>query len=187
MAVVCGRRDDGSLSDQILAIVPSLRAFAVSLTNDPVRADDLVQDTVLRAWSHIDQFEPGTNLHAWLFTILRNLFRSEYRRFKREVEDADGYYAARLRTCPDQQAHLDFEDFRAALLKLPLEQREALLLVGAQGMSYEEAAEVCAVAVGTIKSRIHRARSMLAELLDLDAGGEIGPDSVTKAALAAAE
>jgi RNA polymerase sigma-70 factor (ECF subfamily) len=176
---------EDSLRDEILAAIPHLRAFAISFTNHPDRADDLVQDTILRAWSKIDQFERGTNLKGWLFTILRNHFHSEYRKRKREVEDRDGSYAARLRTHPDQQSHLDFEDFRTALATLPVEQREALILVGAQGMSYEEAAAVCNVAVGTIKSRANRARSKLAALLDLTSEAELGPDEVTKAALAA--
>jgi RNA polymerase sigma-70 factor (ECF subfamily) len=172
------------LREQILAAVPSLRAFATSLTDNRDRADDLVQDTILRAWANINRFERGTNLNAWLFTILRNQFHSEYRKRKREVEDADGSYAARLKTHPDQQSRLDFEDFRTALATLPLDQREALL-VGAQGMSYEEAAAVCQVAVGTVKSRVNRARSKLAYLLDLTEEADLGPDDVTKAALAA--
>ncbi len=176
---------ENTLRDRMLAAVPSLRAFAISLTGNRDRADDLVQDTLMRAWANIDRFERGTNLEAWLFTILRNRFHSEYRSRRREVEDADGSYAARLKTHPDQQDHLDYEDFRTALAKLPPDQREALLLVGAQGMSYEEAAEVCNVPLGTVKSRVNRARSRLAALLDLNSEAEIGPDSVTKAALAA--
>jgi RNA polymerase sigma-70 factor, ECF subfamily len=172
------------LRDDILAAIASLRAFAMSLTNNRDRADDLVQDTILRAWANIDRFERGTNLNAWLFTILRNLFHSEYRKRKNEVEDADGSFATRLKTHPDQHSHLDFEDFRTALATLPLDQREALLLVGAQGLSYEEAATVCNVAVGTVKSRVNRARSKLAFLLDLTSEAELGPDDVTKAALA---
>ena len=138
----------------------------------------------MRAWANLDRFERGTSLNAWLFTILRNLFHSEYRKRKREVEDVDGSYAARLKTNPDQQSHLDYEDFLTALPKLPPDQREALLLVGAQGLSYEEAAEVCGVPLGTVKSRVNRARSRLAALLDLNSEAEIGPDSVIKAALA---
>ncbi len=176
---------EDTLRDQILAAIPHLRAFAISLSNHPDRADDLVQDTILRAWANIDRFERGTNLNAWLFTILRNLFHSEYRKRKREVEDGDGAFAARLKTHPNQQAHLDYEDFRIALAKLPLDQREALLLVGAQGMSYEEAAEVCNVAIGTVKSRVNRARAKLVVLLDLRDENDIGPDNVIKAALAA--
>src|ERR687897_2820925 len=97
-----------ALRDALLAAVPSLRAFAISLCGQVDRADDLVQDTLLRALSHIDRFERGTNLNAWLFTILRNLFHSEYRKRKREVEDVDGTYAAKLKTALNQHAHLDF-------------------------------------------------------------------------------
>ncbi len=172
-----------SLRDEMLAAIPSLRAFAISLTNDSIRADDLVQDTILRAWANSHRFLPGTNLMAWLFTILRNLFLSEYRKRKREVEDTDGFHAAKLMTLPHQQVHLDFEDLRAALAKLSVDHREALLLVLAQGMSYEDAAEICGVAVGTIKSRVNRARHRLAELLGITDDPELGPDKVTKAAL----
>jgi RNA polymerase sigma-70 factor (ECF subfamily) len=177
--------EGASLRDELLAAIPSLRAFAISFTNNRDRADDLVQETILRAWANIDKFEPGTNLNAWLFTILRNLFHSDYRKRKHEVEDADGAFAARLRTHPDQQSHLDFEDFRAALATLPRDQREALLLIGAHGLSYEEAAEVCHVPVGTVKSRVNRARLKLADVLSLTNEAELGPDDVTKAALAA--
>jgi RNA polymerase sigma-70 factor (ECF subfamily) len=176
---------DAALRDQMLAAIPSLRAFAVSLCGNVDRADDLVQDTIMRAWANLDRFERGTNLHAWLFTILRNLFHSEYRKRRREIEDGEGSYAAKLKSLPDQHAQLDFEDFRSALAKVPPDQREALLLVGAHGMSYEEAARVCGVAVGTMKSRVNRARNKLANLLHLYDQTEIGPDALTKAALAA--
>jgi RNA polymerase sigma-70 factor (ECF subfamily) len=146
-----------SLRDDILASVPSLRAFAISLSGNGDRADDLVQETLLRALANIDSFQPGSNLPAWLFTILRNLFRSDYRKRRREVEDADGNYAKTLKTQPAQNAHLEFEEFRAALEKLPQDQREALILVGASGFSYEDAAAICGCAVGTIKSSQPRA------------------------------
>jgi RNA polymerase sigma-70 factor (ECF subfamily) len=176
---------EDSLRDELLATIPNLRAFAMSLTGHRDRADDLVQDTILRAWANIDKFEPGTNLNAWLFTILRNLFHSNYRKRKHETEDVNGSLAARLKTHPNQYSHLDFKDFRAALATLPVDQQEALLLVGAHGMSYEDAAEVCQVAVGTVKSRVNRARTRLAVLLDLTSDSELGPDDLTKAALAA--
>src|SRR3954470_25082445 len=134
---VCAMNIERPLRDALHGAVPSLRAFAISLTNDPIRADDLVQDTLLRALSRIDQFERGTNLNAWLFTILRNLFHTEYRKRKREVQDGDGAYAARLATPPEQNAHLDFGDLRVALAKLSPDQREAVLLIGAEGFSYE--------------------------------------------------
>ena len=175
-------RADTEFRDLILAAVPSVRAFAISLTNDPVRADDLVQDTLMRAWSHANRFESGTNINAWLFTILRNLFHSEYRKTKREVEDVNGLYALRLRSAPEQPGHLDFQDLQLALARLPAEQREALILVGAEGFSYEETAEICGCAVGTIKSRVNRARSRLAQLLAFT-DEDIGPDNVTKAAV----
>jgi RNA polymerase sigma-70 factor (ECF subfamily) len=125
-----------ALRDAILGAIPHLRAFAISLVHDRTRADDLVQDTLVRAWGAIERFEPGTNLHAWLFTILRNHFHSEYRKKKREVDDPDGTYAAKLKVVPEQQALLDYEDMRAALARIPADQREALLLVAAEGLSY---------------------------------------------------
>ena len=145
----------------MLAAVPSLRAFAISLSGNVDRADDLVQDTLLRAMANIDSFQPGTNMSAWLFTILRNLFRSEYRKRLREVEDTDGSYVDSLKSPPEQQGQVEFEEFRRALAKLPPDQREALILVGASGFSYEEAAAICDCAVGTIKSRVNRARTRL--------------------------
>ena len=162
-----------ALRDALLAAVPSLRAFAISLCGQVDRADDLVQDTLLRALSNIDRFERGTNLNAWLFTILRNLFHSEYRKRRREVEDPDGSYAGRLKVQPEQGSRLDFEDFRTALNQLPHDQREALLLVGASGFSYEEAATICGCAVGTIKSRVNRARSRLATPLAVERGEDL--------------
>ena len=172
-----------SLRDDILSSVPSLRAFAISLCGNADRADDLVQETLLRALANIDSFQPGSNLPAWLFTILRNLFRSDYRKRRREVEDADGSYAKTLKTQPAQSAHLEFEEFRAALDKLPQDQREALILVGASGFSYEDAAAICGCAVGTIKSRVNRARTRLANLLHIENPNDFGPDRATRAVL----
>ena len=174
---------DPTIRDQVLATVPSLRAFAISLCGNVDRADDLVQETLLRALAHIDSFEPGTNMSAWLFTILRNLFRSDYRKRRREVEDAEGNYAKTLKTQPSQGAHLEFEEFRAALDKLPQDQREALILVGASGFSYEDAATICGCAVGTIKSRVNRARSKLAALLYVDGAEDFGPDETVRAVI----
>src|SRR6201994_3231867 len=165
-----------TLRDDILASVPSLRAFAISLSGNGDRADDLVQETLLRALANIDSFQPGSNMPAWLFTILRNLFRSEYRKRRREVEDTDGGYAESLKSHPEQQSRVEFEEFRTALGKLPPDQREALILVGASGFSYEEAAAICDCAVGTIKSRVNRARTRLAELLNINSADDFGPD-----------
>jgi RNA polymerase sigma-70 factor (ECF subfamily) len=175
---------DPALRDQILASIPSLRAFAISLSGNVDRADDLVQETILRALANIHSFQPGTNLPAWLFTILRNLFRSEYRKRRREVEDADGSFAQTLKSNPDQIGRIEFREFRDALSQLPQDQREALILVGASGFSYEEAADICECAVGTIKSRVNRARSRLAKLLSVDNVDEIGPDHAMRAVLA---
>lgn len=156
--------------DELVGHLPALRAFALSLARDGSTADDLVQDTIVKAWTHIDKFEPGTNLRAWLFTILRNTFYSSRRKTRREVNDTDGIHAARQAARPDHDGRLALNDFRAAFARLPDEQREALILVGASGFSYEEAAEMTGVAVGTVKSRANRGRRRLAELLHLAEG-----------------
>jgi len=174
-----------SLREAMLAAVPSLRAFAISLSGNIDRADDLVQETLLRAIANIDSFQPGTNMSAWMFTILRNLFRSEYRKRRREFDDTDGSYAESLKTHPEQNSRLEFQEFRAALAKLPPDQREALILVGASGFSYEEAAAICECAVGTIKSRVNRARTRLADLLAIEGAEDFGPDQSTRAIMAA--
>jgi RNA polymerase sigma-70 factor (ECF subfamily) len=176
---------DPALRDAMLAAVPSLRAFAISLSGNVDRADDLVQETLLRAIANIESFQPGTNMSAWMFTILRNLFRSEYRKRRREVEDTDGSYADTLKSHPEQGSHLEFKEFKSALSKLPPDQREALILVGASGFSYEEAAAICECAVGTIKSRVNRARTRLADLLSIESAEDFGPDHTTRAILAA--
>jgi RNA polymerase sigma-70 factor (ECF subfamily) len=176
---------DNATRDSILSAIPNLRAFGISLTGNVDRADDLVQETILRALKNIDSFEPGTNMSAWLFTILRNLFRSEYRKRKREVEDATGMYADSLKSQPEQATRLEFEELRAALDKLPDDQREAVILVGASGFSYEEAAAICGCAVGTIKSRVNRARNRLAEIMSIDDLDYLGPDRQTRAVLTA--
>ena len=170
------RQVSSSLRDSLVAEMGSLRAFGVSLCGDKERADDLVQETLFKAWNHLDSFKEGTNLKAWLFTILRNTYFSERRKRRREVEDADGTYAARLAAQPAQHGHMDMQDFRAALVRLPDDQREALVLVGAAGFSYEEAAEICGCAVGTIKSRVNRARNRLAGMLGLEElESDLGP------------
>lgn len=160
----------------LIAVIPNLRAFAVSLCGNPDRADDLVQETLVKAWSNLGSFVEGTNLPAWLFTILRNIYYSEYRKRRREVADTDGAIAAKLAAAPAQHGHMDFLDFRSALQRLPTDQREALILIGASGMSYEEAANVCNCAVGTMKSRVNRARNRLSDMLALAANGEFGND-----------
>jgi RNA polymerase sigma-70 factor, ECF subfamily len=183
----CSNADSNSpIRDDIIANVPRLRAFAISLSGNIDRADDLVQETLLRALANISSFEPGTNLQAWLFVILRNVFRSEYRKRRREVEDSDGRHAERLKTYPAQTSCVEFEEFRQALAKLPPGQREALILVGASGFSYQEAAVICGCAVGTVKSRANRARFRLAELLSIEGASDFGPDQSSRAVVGGA-
>jgi RNA polymerase sigma-70 factor (ECF subfamily) len=156
----------------LVAAIPHLRAFARSFANDAARADDLVQETLVKAWNGRESFEPGTNFRAWLFTILRNVYFSQHRKLRREVDDPDDQYQNTLAALPEQHGHLDLADFKTALATLPSDQREALLLVGAEGFSYEEAAEICGCAIGTIKSRVNRARTRLTEILGDDEVGE---------------
>lgn len=163
----------------LLAAIPSLRAFAVSLAQNSDRADDLVQETLVKAWDKQSSFQPGTNLKAWLFTILRNEFYSQLRKRGREVQDSDGMMTARLAIHPAQEGQLDLKDFRAALEQLPADQREAIILIGASGFSYEEAADICECAVGTIKSRVSRARTKLQEILKISGEAEFGPDAIS--------
>ena len=186
---VFSKRDGEELAEHtrgILAAIPSLRAFAMSLTYNVDQADDLVQETILRAWEKRASFQPGTNLTAWLFTILRNQFHTTYRKQKREVEDGDGIYAARLKSAPEQLHKLELQDLRSALQQSAPEQREAVLLVAAEGVSYEDAAAICGVAVGTIKSRVNRARTRLAELMGYTEG-DLAADKVMEAALTGTE
>jgi RNA polymerase sigma-70 factor, ECF subfamily len=169
-----------AVRDGILAAVPNLRAFAMSLSGSIDRADDLVQETLLRALANIDSFEPGTNLPAWLFTILRNQFRTEYRKRRREVEDADGRFASTLMSYPEQHGRIELTEFRQALDELTADQREALILIGASGFSYEQAAKICGCAVGTVKSRVNRARIKLAQLLSIEDNADFGTDRASR-------
>lgn len=181
-------QDDRHPRDQLVDHLPALRAFALSLTREGASADDLVQDTIVKAWTNIDKFQAGTNLRAWLFTILRNTFYSARRKTKREVPDTDGIHAARQATKPDHDGRLALRDFRVAFAKLPDEQREALMLVGASGFSYEQAAEMTGVAVGTVKSRANRGRRKLTELLDMSGADDLDmTDQATLAAMAASQ
>ena len=153
-------------SASLIAAVPTLRGFAMSLAQ-PAQADDLVQETLLKAWLNQQRFVPGTNLNAWLFTILRNLFYTQYRRRRREVEDIDGDAAGQLISLPNQEHQVTLNRVEVELRKLPPNQREALILVGAQGMTYEAAAEVLGCQVGTVKSRVSRSRAMLNDVLKI--------------------
>src|SRR4051794_31416810 len=181
--VASAAKADADFRADLLSATRNLRAFALSLVGDADRADDLVQDTILRALQKQDRFEPGTKLQAWVLTLMRNPFYSEYRKRKREVEDVDGLFAAKLSVVPEQPGCVEFAELRSALMRLSDEQREAVLLIGAEGLSYEEAAVVCGTKVGTIKSRVNRARKRLAELLGHDHDSDAGPDGVRQAAL----
>lgn len=176
--------DPSGMQRELASLVPNLRAFARSLCGNADQADDLVQETLVKAWRSRGSFAPGSNLKAWLFTILRNTFLSERRKRKFEVHDTDGKLALRLSVEEGQSSHMDLLDFSKAFATLPEEQREALILVGAEGFSYEDAAQMCGCAVGTIKSRVNRARAKLAQALgivatiELDAPPGPGRDNV---------
>ena len=178
--------DHVSLSDddfriELARVIPHLRAFGRSLSGNRDLADDLVQETLLKAWAARKRFQAGTNMRAWTFIILRNLFLSQMRRarFKGEWDEIT---ASKILAAPaSQERHVDLGDLQRALLHLPQPQREALILVGAGGFAYEEAAEICGCAVGTIKSRVARGRVALEQLMlggklpsrrDDPAGGE---------------
>ncbi|OWU79106.1 RNA polymerase sigma factor [Phaeobacter sp. 22II1-1F12B] len=173
--------------DGLVDHLPALRAFALSLTRNGATADDMVQDTVVKAWTNIDKFKEGTNMRAWLFTILRNTYYSSRRKLNREVADVDGAFTSTLSVKPDHDGRMQLTDFKKAFETLPDEQREALILVGASGFSYEEAASMCQVAVGTIKSRANRGRAKLAEMLQLEEDGPMElTDQATMAVVAGA-
>jgi len=170
--------------EELVSHLAALRAFALSLSRNASQADDLVQDTVVKAWTNLDRYEPGTNMRAWLFAILRNTFYSG--RSVREVPDTDGALTGALAEKPAHDGRLQLADFMRAFRQLPDEQREALTLVGAYGFSYEEAAATTGVAVGTVKSRANRARVRLAQLLGLGEGDRLElTDAPTMAVVAA--
>ncbi|MEQ8410090.1 MAG: sigma-70 family RNA polymerase sigma factor [Erythrobacter sp.] len=160
---------------ELTEVVPHLRAFARGLCGRPDMADDLVQETLLKAWAAQERFEPGTSMRAWTFVILRNAYLTDMRRNRFRGEYDEGV-AERILTAPaGQEEPLHLSDMHRALLTLPPERREALLLVGAGGFSYEEAAQICGCAVGTIKSRVGRARAALNSML---ADGDIPQRSI---------
>ena len=175
------------LHAEMLALIPKLRAFAVSLSHDRDQAEDLIQETLLSACRNIDRFEPGTNMMAWLFTILRNHFYSEYRRRRRSVQDADGGYTNTLVVQPEQIIRTECEALWAALARLPQNMRDLLLLVSVGGASYQEAARICGCATGTAKSRVHRARMRLAEMLSVEGAADFAGDPGLQAVVARVE
>lgn len=147
--------------EQVVDLIPALRAFAHTFTSASFEADDLVQETLFRALRSIDQFEPGTNLKSWLFTIMRNAFRTEYRLRMRESPGSTNCAELPIPTDPTQEWSVLNGELRTALGLLSPEHREVLVLVAGFGMSYKEAAEICNCAIGTIKSRLSRARDEL--------------------------
>lgn len=165
--------DESDWRNEVVAMIPALRAFAWSLSHNGSDADDLVQDTLIKAWTNRDKFEPGTNLRAWLFTILRNTYYTQVNRRRREVRDETGEYANTLSSPPTQDWSVAMRAMQAALARLPDEHREALILIGAAGLSYEEAAEICGCALGTIKSRVNRARARLLKIMDAQEASDV--------------
>jgi RNA polymerase sigma-70 factor, ECF subfamily len=165
--------DDPGLRQQIAALLPDLRAFARFLVRDRVEADDLVQDGLVRALGALEQFQPGTNLKAWLFTILRNSFYEHMRRRKRERTALEAHFAEEEAAPPPQVSRAEMSDLAQLIWRLPPLLREALVLVGAQELTYEEAASICGVPVGTMKARVSRGRSQLAQLAR---GGHAGEE-----------
>jgi RNA polymerase sigma-70 factor (ECF subfamily) len=162
---------------ELICLLPNLRAFAISLCGEADKADDLVQETVLKAWRHLDSFAEGTNLRAWLFTILRNTFLSDLRARRDEVPlESDAAFALHLGVAPSQHSWLGGKDLLKALERLSHDQRAALILVGAEGFTYEEAAAICGCAVGTIKSRVNRARLRLLDTLGVADARELTAD-----------
>jgi RNA polymerase sigma-70 factor (ECF subfamily) len=161
--------DPDDWRDDVLALIPALRAFAWSLCHNSSDADDLVQETLIKAWTHRSKFQLGTNLRAWLFTILRNTYYTAVVRRRREVGDPNGKHTATLTAPATQDWSVAMRALQLAMARLPPEHREALVLVGAAGLTYEEAAEICGCAIGTIKSRVNRARARLLKIMDADA------------------
>ena len=164
--------DKPSFGDALIKAIPNLRAFAHSLSGDAQLSNDLVQETLLKAWAHKESFVPDSNLKAWLFTILRNTYFTHYRKSQREELDED--QAAMNASVPATQlVHLEFDDMRSALMRLSADHREALLLITAEGFSYEDAARVCGCAIGTMKSRVNRARGRLLDETANQRTGEV--------------
>ncbi|HEV2363767.1 MAG TPA: sigma-70 family RNA polymerase sigma factor [Caulobacteraceae bacterium] len=157
-------RDD-TFRRELVSLIPHLRAFARTLAGDPTAADDLAQDAMVKAWDARESFEMGTNMKAWTFMILRNQFYSEKRRSWRQSQLDQEAAERTLVATDDPAAPVALDELRLALAMLPAEQREALILVGAGGFAYEEAAEICGCAVGTVKSRVSRARRALHGIL----------------------
>lgn len=151
----------------LVALIPRLRAYAMSLTRTPALADDLVQDTLERAWRARDGFRPDSDLRIWLFTILRNRFTDSYRRQKNTVQDVNGQHAIRVSSPAEQHWRLQYDDLLQAMARLPPDSRSALILISGAGLTFEEAAKVCGCPISTLKSRVQRARRSLLQIVDI--------------------
>src|SRR5579875_1572403 len=162
--------DDDAFKRELVQLIPHLRAFARTLAGDPTSADDLAQDAMMKAWDARESYQMGTNMKAWTFMILRNQFYSEKRRAWRQTQLDQEAAERTLIAVDDPEAPVALDELRLGLAKLPPEQREALVLVGAGGFAYEEAAEICGCAVGTVKSRVARGRVALEAIMS---GGEL--------------
>ena len=158
--------DDNAFKKELVGLIPHIRAFARTLTGDPTAADDLAQEAMMKAWDARASYQMGTNMKAWTFMILRNQFYSEKRRSWRQTQLDQEAAERTLIAVDDPEAPVALDELRQALRTLPEEQREALILVGAGGFAYEEAAEICQCAVGTVKSRVSRARKALQATLE---------------------
>jgi len=154
--------------DQVVALIPRLRAYAMSLSGSSAEADDIVQDALMRAWRFRDGYQMGTNLRAWLYRIVRNAFYTHAAKRRDTIEDVDGRWAATLSCTPDQEWRVQYGELLRAMGQLSPDARDALLLVVSSGLSYQEAAEICGCAVGTMKSRVNRARGRLAQIVDFE-------------------
>ncbi|GGB62197.1 DNA-directed RNA polymerase sigma-70 factor [Henriciella pelagia] len=173
--------DDQAFKTELAELIPHLRAFARSLCGNATAADDLAQEAMLKAWKARASYQAGTNLKAWTFTILRNLFYSEKRRSWRRQQLDPEVAEATLVSNDNPSSAIELLSLRNALDELPEDQREALILVGAGGLSYEETAEICGCAIGTIKSRVSRARKAITEILESKMSGLTGNDSLSAA------
>ena len=166
---------DHEFKTELTALIPQMRAFARSLCRDATAADDLAQDALLKAWNNRASFEPGTNMKAWTFMILRNQFYSDKRRSWRSSQLDPEVAERTLEAASNPIASLELDEVRRALACLPDDQREALILIGAGGLSYEEVSEICGCAIGTIKSRVSRARDRLSTIIE---DGSYGQDDI---------
>ena len=165
-AAVQDRRTPDIFRDAVIALIPALRIHAATRAGSRSEADDLVQETLVRAWCYRGSFQEGTNLKAWLCKIMQNCFYHDLSRQRDTVQDIEGRWAAMLSVAPAQEWRLQYNDMLSALDRLPPDARAALVLIGASGCSYEEAADLAHCPVGTLKSRVNRAREKLANLID---------------------